>query len=91
MAQAKFMLDTFKTKIISFAPDAKKMGCVEQFANFNAIPRQILINTCEEEEGEITFVEISSSMGKNMFVKNIINFSIRGKLFGILSNLLILD
>ena len=87
---AKFMLDTFKTKIISFAPDAKKMGCVEQFANFNAIPRQILINTCEEE-GEITFVEISSSMGKNMFVKNIINFSIRGKLFGILSNLLILD
>ena len=59
MAQAKFMLDTFKTKIISFAPDAKKMGGVEQFANFNAIPRQILINTCEEE-GEITFVEISS-------------------------------
>ena len=91
MAQAKFMLDTFKTKSISFAPDAKKMGGVEQFANFNAIPRQILINTCEEEEGEITFVEISSSMGKNMFVKNIINFSIRGKLFGILSNLLILD
>ena len=67
------------------------MGGVEQFANFNAIPRQILINTCEEEEGEITFVEISSSMEKNMFVKNIINFSIRGKLFGILSNLLILD
>ena len=66
------------------------MGGVEQFANFNAIPRQILINTCEEE-GEITFVEISSSMGKNMFVKNIINFSIRGKLFGILSKLLILD
>ena len=68
------------------------MGGAEKFTKFNAIPRQILINTCEEEEeGEITFVEISSSRGKNLFVKNIINFSIRGKLFGILSNLLILD